>query len=157
MKKSQFKEEIEYNEKPLYCDIDWALAMYHDNVEPFLELITNFRTSDKFLNEDTIRLTLGVSKKLWSVFKRMPTVREYLDLDRDLMSLKAKKDIVRGVKLAPDNGKLLELQAKRFDSFYHEDGKPHGEDINVRFEFEDASMDDKSIVDKTGISEDDIK
>lgn len=157
MRKEQFQEEINYNENKLFCSLEYALAMYNENVEPYLELITNYRNSDKFLDEDTIRLVLNLSKKLWSVYKRMPTVRQYLDLDRDLMSMKAKKDIIRGVKLAPDNGKLLELQAKRFDSFYHDDGKPHGEDIKVSFSFEDASMDEKEIVKKSGIKEDDIK
>ena len=157
MRKKQFIEEMGMEESPIQVDIEYALGLYNNNVEPFLELLTNYRSSDKFLDEDTIRLVLGVPKRLWVRMKKMPTLRKYLDLDKDLMAMKSKRDIVRGVSLAPDNGKLLELQAKRFDSFYHDEGKPQGSDIKVSFSFDDASMSDKEIIEKTGIKEEDVK
>ena len=157
MSKLKFIEEMGLNDREIHCDVDYALSVWRDDVEPYLELITHYRNKDKFLNEDIIRMSLGVSKILWSEFKKMPTLRMYLDLEKDIMSMKAKKDIVRGVSLAPDNGKLLELQAKRFDSFYHEDGKPQNDEIKVKFTVEDGSMSERDIEKKSGIKEDDVK
>ncbi len=146
MTKKQFLKEIDVNERSLQCDEDYAYATWQTKVEPYLTLITKFRNGDRRLSMEKIRLALKVSVYLWDRFVDMPTLREYLDCEGDLMATKAQMDIVRAVELKPDNAVAVKLQAERFDPFYLEEGKGVGEQDNkIVFEIKNGKQTDEEI------------
>lgn len=144
MKKNKFLEEIDVREFPLHCDEDYALSVFNSKVEPYLHLISKFRNEG--LSKEKIRIALGVGKMLWKRFEAMPSMEDYIDSERDYMSMKSQMDIVRAVNLKPDNAVAVKLQAERFDPFYIEEGKGLNEgNANIRFEIVDGKESDEEI------------
>ena len=151
LSKKDFLEEINAREYPLSNE-DYAYGEWKNRVEPYLHLITKFRSPEKQITSNKLRLGLGVSSTLWSRFVKMPTFQDYFDSDGEVMSIKAQMDIVRAVGLKPDNAVAVKLQAERFDPFYIEEGKDVGKDgLNFEFKIVDGKQSDEEISKKVNI------
>ena len=152
LSKSKFLEEINVKEYPLLCEEEYAYGEWKVKVQPYLQLITKFRNGKERLSSEQIRMALGISSNLWKRFTKMPTLREYMDMDREVMSAKAQMDIVRAVELKPENAVAVKLQAERFDNFYIGEGKGVGnEGVALTFEIVDGKQSDKEIQSRVDI------
>ncbi len=157
MEKEVFLREYKSVSVGYEADEEFAWQVYEERVLPYELLITKFRNGekDKRLSMEQIRRGLGVSQSMWKRFKSMPTFQEIIDADGDLMRMKAQMDIVKGVSQNPKNAKLLELQAKRFDPFYMEEGKDVDTPTKIEFKIVDTGMSEEEIKKETGIKLDD--
>ncbi len=155
MEKKDFLREFRGVVSGYDVDAEYAWEIYKERVKPYELLITKFRNTDKEkrLTMDQIRVALDVTRSMWDRFKQLPSFRMILDADGDLMRIKAQMDIVKGVSVNTGNAKMLELQAKRFDPFYREEGKDVDTPTKIQFTVVDTAMSDEDIIESTGIKD----
>lgn len=107
---------------------------YIIKVQPYLSLLAEFKLETK-MKQDEFAYTLQTTPTLfWLMKKYIPEVDEVLKIKRSLMEFEANVRLMRGANLAPDNGKMIEMLMKKWDSEYGK--KEQGtkiEDVNVNF------------------------
>lgn len=164
MKKDEFISEIDLDKVEKYQKggvdkyIDYAYEMYIKKVHPFRSVITDWRVkNDDRPNLEELRLILDLPRTLFEIYKDMDSLKPYLDINKSIMKYKAQMDLQEAIELAKENGqinaKLLEMQLKRYDIDYtkisegkHDEGTPN----KIRISFEDGSMSDVEISQKSG-------
>ena len=164
MTKEEFYNEIDVKtvEKKYDGDyekyVDRAYNVYKEKLEPNLELITSWRLDNEDAPTlDVLRHVLKIPYTLWDIYKKMPTVRFYLNIDKNLMSLKAQKDLLDAIRDTKQDkkyiAKLYEMQMIRYDEKYgkRKEGKEDTKTPDrINIVFTDGGLDDDEILEKSG-------
>lgn len=152
--------ENEYNALP---DADKKVALervlsdFTAKVKPYLGFITTVRTQEGRPNEEKMRKVLQVTKGVWGQLKKLPTFREYLDLDGDYMKYQARKAVIDLVRDDP-SAKAVELQLKVFDpEFGNKKTDVNSLPSKIRVDLYDARLEEDDIQEKAGISDGDFE
>ena len=152
------KEDIktEYNaleEKHQKVSLERLISDFDIYVKPYLGFITSIRTKEGRPNEQKIRKVLQVTHNTWDTLKKLPTFKEYLDLENDYMKYQARKAVVDLVRESP-NAKAVELQLKVFDDEFGSK-KVDGNSLpqKIRVDLFDARMEEEDIHEKAGIDD----
>lgn len=117
---------------------------YIIKVKPYLSLLAEFKLDTK-MTQKQFAYTLETTPKLfWLMKKYIPEVDEVLGVKKSLMEFEANVRLMRGANMSPDNGKILEMLMKKWDSTYakKEEGQKI-EDINVNFNVVDGKNKDE--------------
>lgn len=144
-KKERLTEELGVKEKGLEVDLQYVLDEYENKVEPYLPLIHHWKFKEKMKLSD-IRLTLGLTFRVWEAIKRMPSVRAYTKHDGKFMQASLQKELVEAKKDNSSNAKFHELTFNRLLGTQDKNSTvgintPNSININI----EEASMDEDDI------------
>lgn len=152
--------ENEYNALPdddKKVKIERVLSDFTAKVKPYLGFITTVRTSEGRPNEEKMRKVLQVTRGVWNQLKKLPTFREYLDLDGDYMKYQARKAVIDLVRDDP-SAKAVELQLKVFDpEFGNKKTDVNSLPSKIRVDLYDARLEEDDIQSKAGISDGDFE
>ena len=152
--------ENEYNALPdadKKVALDRLISDFTAKVKPYLGFITTVRTQEGRPNEEKMRKVLQVTKGVWSQLKKLPTFREYLDLDGDYMKYQARKAVIDLVRDDP-SAKAVELQLKVFDpEFGNKKTDVNSLPSKIRVDLYDARLEEDDIQEKAGISDGDFE
>lgn len=130
---------------------------YVAKVKPYLGFITSVRTREGKPNEEKVRKVLQVTVSVWDQLKKLPTFREYLDLDGDYMKYQARKAVIDLVRDEP-SAKAVELQLKVFDDeFGNKKVDANSLPQKIRVDLYDARMEEDDIQGKAGIKDSDFE
>lgn len=152
--------ENEYNALPdddKKVKLERVLSDFTAKVKPYLGFITTVRTSEGRPNEEKMRKVLQVTNNVWGQLKKLPTFREYLDLDGDYMKYQARKAVIDLVRDDP-SAKAVELQLKVFDpEFGNKKTDVNSLPSKIRVDLYDARLEEDDIQSKAGISDGDFE
>ena len=136
------------------ADLGEVWEVYHSNLYPYLDLISDEMKKVDKPTEEQIMLAFFVKADYWRVIKKTFTgINQALNGKRIGMRLKAQIDLLKGVELSPSSGKLIETQLIRYDNEF----KPKGQEVpqelpkTIQVNIVDMSLDDKERVDKAHI------
>lgn len=158
MTKTDIKNEYEaLEEKHKKVSLERLLNDFELYIKPYLGFITSIRTQEGRPNEEKMRKVLQVTHNTWDTLKKLPTFKEYLDLDNDYMKYQARKAVVDLVRENP-NAKAVELQLKVFDDEFGSK-KTDATKLpqKIRVDLFDARMEEEDIHSKAGINDEDFQ
>ena len=126
-----FNEELEKKHKVTAEDL-WE--EYIVKVQPYLSLLAEFKLQTKVL-QDEYAYSLKTTPKLFRLMKQyIPELNEVLGISKSMMEFEANLRLIKGANLSPENGKILEMLMKKWDSEYgKKDVGQRIEDVNVFF------------------------
>jgi len=158
MTKTDIKNEYEkLEEKYKKVSLERLLNDFELYIKPYLGFITSIRTQEGRPNEEKMRKVLQVTHNTWDTLKKLPTFKEYLDLDNDYMKYQARKAVVDLVRENP-NAKAVELQLKVFDDEFGSK-KTDATKLpqKIRVDLFDARMEEEEIHSKAGINDEEFE
>ena len=158
MTKTDIKNEYEkLEEKHRKVSLERLLNDFELYIKPYLGFITSIRTQEGRPNEEKMRKVLQVTHNTWDTLKKLPTFKEYLDLDNDYMKYQARKAVVDLVRENP-NAKAVELQLKVFDDEFGSK-KTDATKLpqKIRVDLFDARMEEEEIHSKAGINDEEFE
>ena len=158
MTKTDIKNEYEkLEEKYKKVSLERLLNDFELYIKPYLGFITSIRTGEGRPNEEKMRKVLQVTHNTWDTLKKLPTFKEYLDLDNDYMKYQARKAVVDLVRENP-NAKAVELQLKVFDDEFGSK-KTDATKLpqKIRVDLFDARMEEEEIHSKAGINDEEFE
>ena len=118
-KKEDFIEFYEGYEK-FTLDPEFVWDFYHNEVRPYLSLITDFRLQDESTTEKELKIAFGINNNLWRHLKLgfMELVNT-LNSKKSVMKFKAQLDLQKGMLATQHkNPKMVEMQLVRYDDEY---------------------------------------
>ena len=127
---------------------EYVYEQYYGKILLYLDLITKYQNLDKPINQDELRIGLGVSHSAFQASKSyFPEFKAKLDSKYNTMKFKSERDLQRGIEEAVSNPKLLEMQFR----LYNDDYKDKGNNVEVnlpsiiKIEVSDASLTDEEL------------
>ena len=128
---------------------EYVYEQYYGKIFLYLDLITKYQNLDKPINQDELRIGLGVSHSAFQASKSyFPEFKAKLDSKYNTMKFKSERDLQRAIEEAKANPKLIELQFKMYNDEWKE--KSNSVDINlpstIKIEIEDASMNEEDLL-----------
>lgn len=112
--------------------------LYYTKVEPYLQLIANYRARENAVTQAIIAQVLGVGERYFRVMKEIFKELEIsMNNKHEYMDLVAQKALITANNERPDNAKTVEMMLFRWDKEYkkNNDGEtelPSKLDITIR-------------------------
>lgn len=131
MELEKFKEKSRKEmDKTKYLDftddeLEYIYNEYYHKVEPFLDVIAEFKLPTKGVTVKQVRAVLRISEKPFRLMRKVfSELDEALDADKSYMKLKAQLDLQKAIVASEyKNAKMIEMQLKRYDDEYSSDGE----------------------------------
>ena len=145
----KFKELYDKEIKQTYrVSAEYVYEQYYGKIFLYLDLITKYQNLDKPINQDELRIGLGVSHSAFQASKAyFPEFKAKLDSKYNTMKFKSERDLLRGIDEAHSNPKLLEMQMKLYNDEWKEKNSTVEFNLpnTIKIEIEDASMNEKDL------------
>jgi|LGOV01.1.fsa_nt_gb hypothetical protein len=141
--------------KRFKIDSAYLYRTYGNKIKPYFGLVTKYQNMDNPINEEEMRIILGVSHSVWKASKYY--FSEFVDIlshKKDIMKSQSEMYLIRGLEGNQSNPKLIELALR----MYNEDYKPKGAAIQIELPktvtvvFEDASATEEELEEEYGVA-----